>query len=149
MREVKDGAYVGYATLKYPGLFHKYEILDKSLDLITHHDIVIFYKAYETNIEELEDFIDQFEAKRETKHTKLREIVDLAKTKKSSEELIEPIEPRTLFNYVQKGDAKGFIEYCEALKAKYEFMYDENGMTTLNVGGLSSALPIVDVKDEV
>ena len=53
MREVKDGAYVGYATLKYPGLFHKYEILDKSLDQITHHDIVIFYKAYETNIEEL------------------------------------------------------------------------------------------------
>lgn len=32
MREVKDSAYVGYATLKYPGLFHKYEILDKSLE---------------------------------------------------------------------------------------------------------------------
>lgn len=63
--------------------------------------------------------------------------------------MIEPIEPRTLFNYVQKADTKGFIEYCEALKAKYEFMYDENGKTTLNVGGLSSDLPMVDVKDEV
>ena len=100
MKEIKDKTYVGYAVLKYPGLFHKYEILDKCLEEITHHDIVIFYKACESNIEELEDFLELFEAKRETKHTKLREILELAKKKKINEDLIEPVEPRTLFNYI-------------------------------------------------
>lgn len=53
MKEIKAPCYAGYAALKYPGLFHKYEILEKSLDRVGHHDLVVFYKACESNLDEL------------------------------------------------------------------------------------------------
>ena len=58
MKEMKDSVYGGLAVLKYPGLFHKYEILDKSLDHLSHHDLVIFYKSSDHNVDELQEFIE-------------------------------------------------------------------------------------------
>ena len=63
-------------------------------------------------------------------------------------ELIEPINPQKLVRYIQAGDTKGFIEYYEALKAKYEFMYNEKGQSNLSLRGLGDEQAI-DIKEEV
>jgi len=71
---------------------------------------------------------------------------DLTRTR-DDHELIQPVNPLTLVKFIQTGDSKGFIEYFEALKAKYSAMYNDQGQAELRKSDLE-ALPS-DVKEEV
>jgi len=71
---------------------------------------------------------------------------DLTRTR-DDHELIQPVNPLTLVKFIQTGDSKGFIEYFEALKAKYGAMRNELGPAELRKSDLE-ALPS-DAKEEL
>jgi len=45
IKELKATPYLSYSVLRYPGLFQKYGILDKSLSVVQENDIIVFLSA--------------------------------------------------------------------------------------------------------
>jgi hypothetical protein len=66
IKELKSLPYVSFAVLKYPSHFLKYGILDKSLTSISDNDIITFISANSNNMEQLQEFNEAFESKKQT-----------------------------------------------------------------------------------
>lgn len=68
IKELKATPYLSYSVLRFPGLFQKYGILDKSLSIIQENDIIVFLSANKNNLANLTNFNNLVEAKKNTKH---------------------------------------------------------------------------------
>ena len=53
IKELKATPYQSYTVLRYPGLFQKYQILDKSLSVVQDNDIIVFLSANPGNLTNL------------------------------------------------------------------------------------------------
>jgi hypothetical protein len=68
IKELKATPYLSYSVLRFPGLFQKYGILDKSLSIIQENDIIVFLSANKNNLSNLSNFNNLVEAKKNSKH---------------------------------------------------------------------------------
>lgn len=93
IKELKSTPYLSYSVLRFPGLFQKYGILDKSLSVVQENDIIVFLSANKNNLTNLNNFHKLVEEKKKVKHQALRDILKIAHQKQDSDQLIEPFDP--------------------------------------------------------
>lgn len=102
--------------MRYPHLFQKFGVLDKSLAAVTEKDIIIFIHAEEQNMSKLKNYGNVYEQKKKAQHPRLREIIGIAEQKQQSEEQIEPFSPKVMFEFIQQGDMNSFKRNYEGIK---------------------------------
>ena len=87
--------------LRYPHLFQKFGVLDKSLAAVNEKEIIFFLAADENNLRKLKNYGSVYEQKKQLQHPRIREIIQIADEKVQLQDQVEPFDPKVMLDFIQ------------------------------------------------